>query len=146
VSTNAISVLHVDDDELALELIKHNLEKTDAEIVVYSEKDPHCALDTMKSLKFDCVLCDYEMPGLSGLQLLERIKEIDKQLPVIFISSQMDEKIAAQVLRAGATDYYTKSPDMAQYERLSNDIKRVVREQRELKRRSELEGLLKATI
>ncbi len=66
------------------------------------------ALDLIQSLEIEAVLTDIEMPGMSGPQLLRRIKRLHPDLPVVIISSHQDFEAAREVLRDGALDYLTK--------------------------------------
>lgn len=62
-------------------------------------------------LKPDMVILDYSLPGTNGLEVLEKIKNYDEELPVVIISSQNDVKVAHQLLLAGADDYIVKDED-----------------------------------
>jgi PAS domain S-box-containing protein len=78
----------------------------------------------------DCVLSDYQMPGMNGLQLLRRLKEKGDETPFIFLTGQGNEQIAAEALRIGADDYFTKEAGIAHFQRLVNSIIRVVNARR----------------
>lgn len=65
-------------------------------------------IDLINRQEVDALLCDVEMPGMSGPQLLRRIKRQHPDLPVIMISSHHDFEAAREVLRDGALEYLTK--------------------------------------
>ncbi|MCE7073219.1 response regulator [Dyadobacter sp. CY327] len=105
-----ISILLVEDDEIdAMNLLrairKSQVEIGEVKICKYAED----ALLTLDSWVPGCVFLDYQLPKTSGLELLKKIKERAPQLPVIVLTSQGDERIAVEMMKAGATDYYPKS-------------------------------------
>jgi FixJ family two-component response regulator len=61
--------------------------------------------------RFDCVMTDLNMPGLSGLQLVQHLRQVEPSLPVIVISAQSDPQLRAQVLRSGALAFLSKPID-----------------------------------
>ncbi len=58
------------------------------------------------------VLMDHMMPGLSGLDTLKTVREKNPDLPVIMLSAQGKIDVAVELMRAGATDYFTKPVDL----------------------------------
>jgi two-component system, LuxR family, response regulator FixJ len=57
---------------------------------------------------FGCVITDVRMPGISGLELLERLKAMDSAMPVIVVTSHTDPMIRSRALGGGAHAYLTK--------------------------------------
>ena len=57
---------------------------------------------------FDCIITDVRMPGMSGLDLLRRLRSVDAPVPVIIITSDTDPKTRSQALEGGAHAYLTK--------------------------------------
>lgn len=57
---------------------------------------------------FDCLITDIRMPGISGLELLQRVKSIGANMPIIVISSVSDPAVRLQALALGARDYIHK--------------------------------------
>jgi two-component system, NtrC family, C4-dicarboxylate transport response regulator DctD len=79
---------------------------------VTSEADnASAALAVLESEKPDLVLSDVRMPGLSGLQLLERLRALDPDLPVVLITGHGDVPLAVAAMRLGAHDFITKPYD-----------------------------------
>ncbi|QDU96477.1 ATP-binding response regulator [Lignipirellula cremea] len=71
-------------------------------------KDGQEALECIAADHFDLVLTDLVMPVMGGLELVERIKKLHPQMPVILMTSQGNEHIASDALRAGAASYIPK--------------------------------------
>ncbi|HYA40151.1 MAG TPA: sigma-54 dependent transcriptional regulator [Syntrophobacteraceae bacterium] len=88
------------------------------------------ALDKMRDSNFDIVLLDIKMPGMDGIELQQRLREIDGQLAIIIMTAYASVDTAIQALKQGAYDYITKPVD-------PDDLSRLVRnavEQRRLLR------------
>ncbi|MDX1583886.1 MAG: sigma-54 dependent transcriptional regulator, partial [Thermoanaerobaculia bacterium] len=92
-------------------------------------KNANHALESMERKSFDVALVDIKMPGMDGLELQRRIREIDPELPVIMITAFASVDTAVQALKQGSFDYVTKPVDP---DELSHVVKRAM-EQRELK-------------
>jgi PAS domain S-box-containing protein len=105
-----ITVLLVEDDSIdAMEFMrairKSQVEIDEIRVCKYAEE----ALQTLESWSPSCVFIDYQLPKTNGLELLKRIKRTAPNLPVIVLTSQGDERIAVEMMKAGAMDYFPKS-------------------------------------
>jgi len=100
------SILVVDDELSMREFLKILLEKEGYE--VSTAADAANAIDQIKSASFDLIISDIKMPGMGGLTLLEKIKEIDSSLPVIMITAYASPENAVVAMKSGAFDYITK--------------------------------------
>lgn len=69
------------------------------------------AIDQLKSLPFDIVLLDLNLPDSSGLDSFSRIHQATPELPKVILSGLIDEKIALQSVQAGAQDYLVKGQE-----------------------------------
>lgn len=118
-----IRILHVDDNEDYLDLLGVRLPLEDEGITIDKAKSAKTALSLLSKNDYDCVLVDYEMPGMNGLELLNEAKERHFLIPFIFLTGQGNEEIAAQAFRLGADDYFTKDTTFAHFPRLVNSIK-----------------------
>lgn len=65
-------------------------------------------LDRVRSIAMDLLLLDLNMPGLSGVELIQHIKVHRADLPILVLSMHNDPMIAARMLKAGASGYITK--------------------------------------
>ena len=102
-------ILIVDDEKIVRESLFHWFEEE--EYLVTSAEDGESALKIFSKNKYDIALVDLKMPGMSGLELLKRIKEIDKDIIVIMITAFASVPTAIAALKEGAYDYVTKPID-----------------------------------
>ena len=100
------AILVVDDELSMREFLKILLDKEGYEVSTASEASS--AIDLIKAQNFDLVVSDIKMPGMGGLTLLEKIKEINSSLPVIMITAFASPENAVIAMRSGAFDYITK--------------------------------------
>ena len=120
-------ILVVDDEKIVRESLFHWFEDEG-----YSVDTAEDAVDALKQFdkgKYDLILLDMKMPGMSGLELLSKIKEIDKDSSVILITAFASVPTAIQALKEGAYDYVTKPVDP---DELNNLVKNAI-EQKALK-------------
>lgn len=69
------------------------------------------ALKALQTRRWDVILLDIKMPGMDGMELQQRIMEIDRSAPIIFITAHATVETAVQALKRGAFDYVTKPVD-----------------------------------
>jgi PAS domain S-box-containing protein len=129
-SATEISVLHVEDDPAFADLATRFLEADDggAPLSVETETDPEAAVE--RSAQVDCVVSDYDMPGLDGLAVLERVRERDPEVPFILLTGRGSEEIAARAISAGVTDYLRKGSGSDHFAVLANTIRNAVSRRR----------------
>jgi two-component system response regulator PilR (NtrC family) len=98
-------ILIVDDDEIIRDTL-HELLSSDyhCETAETAER----ALEKLKEQSFDLILTDISMPGLSGLQLLERVLKDYPETPVIIVSGMRDHEHAQELISLGAFDSVVK--------------------------------------
>ncbi len=101
-------ILIVDDDPAIRKVLGISLENSGFE-VISSEGGPE-ALSLLQEGKTepDCILLDIRMPGLSGIEVLTRIKEEFPLISVIMLTAQTDLEVAIDTMRKGAFDYIVK--------------------------------------
>ena len=105
-----ISVLVVDDAPFIRDLVKKCLRNAFPGIVVEDAVNGRKAQSLMMHNSYDMVLCDWEMPEMSGLELLTwtREQENTKTLPFIMVTSRGDKENVVQAIQAGVSDYIGK--------------------------------------
>ncbi|MFB6254578.1 MAG: PAS domain S-box protein [Halobacteriaceae archaeon] len=129
-SQSEIRVLHVDDEPEFSELTADLLESEHSEITVKTKTNVEAALDYLESSEIDCIVSDYDMPGMDGLEFLEVIRDEHPDLPFILFTGKGSEEIAAEAISAGVTDYLQKQMGSEQYTVLANRITNAVEQYR----------------
>jgi CheY-like chemotaxis protein len=99
-------ILIVDDDELMRELLSRYLEKEEYTVRVHSA--PADALNSILSEPPDLILSDIKMPGMTGLELIERVRAMGVATPVIFITGTPSDELALQAKKLGSREILTK--------------------------------------
>ncbi|HEX2962687.1 MAG: sigma-54-dependent transcriptional regulator [Bacteroidota bacterium] len=106
---NKTRILIVDDEKIVRESLLHWFEEEGYE--VDTAEDAEAALRTIDKGKYELMLVDMKMPGMSGLELLDKVKEIDKDTIFILITAFASVPTAIKALKNGAYDYITKPID-----------------------------------
>ncbi|WP_415378985.1 response regulator [Halosimplex sp. TS25] len=122
----AIRVLHVDDDRDLGELVAAALEREDDRFDVLTATNPDDALALLTDERVDCVVSDYDMPGMTGIEFLETVRERDLDLPFVLYTGKGSEEVASEAISAGVTDYLQKGTGTDQYALLANRIDNAV--------------------
>ncbi len=104
------AIVHVIDDDEALRDSLIFLLRT-AEIEARSYASAAAFLDALPLKGVTCVITDVRMPGLSGIDLLRRVKELGIEVPVIVITGHGDVPLAVAAMRYGAVDFLEKPFD-----------------------------------
>ncbi|QKX05894.1 sigma-54-dependent Fis family transcriptional regulator [Aquimarina sp. TRL1] len=112
------------EDEAAIRrvLVKILSEESDKYIVSEAE-DGLLGIEKIKAEDFDLILCDIKMPKMDGVEVLEAVKKIKPEIPMIMISGHGDLDTAVNTMRLGAFDYISKPPDL---NRLLNTVRNAV--------------------
>ncbi|POG55572.1 PAS domain-containing protein [Haloferax marisrubri] len=121
----AMRILLVDDDEPMVELSATFLERelADAETATYTDPEP--ALDELTDGGYDCVVSDYDMPGMDGLELLTAAREQGIEIPFVLFTGKGSEEIASRAISAGVDEYLQKGgPE--EYPVLANKVSNLV--------------------
>jgi two-component system response regulator FixJ len=104
------SVVHVIDDDGAMRESLQFLLRT-ANIRARTYESATAFLDALPRESSGCVVTDVRMPGLSGLDLLRKLKELEVALPVIVITGHGDVPLAVEAMKIGAADFIEKPFD-----------------------------------
>lgn len=127
---DSINVLLVDDDAQFVELVKVFLEREDRALSVTTAVSPLEGLALLEENGFDCVISDFQMPEMNGLEFLREVRRIHGVLPFIMFTSQSSEEIISEAISAGATEYLQKERITEQCATLTDFIRNAVRQHR----------------
>jgi FixJ family two-component response regulator len=96
----------VDDDESVREALSSLIRSAGYGCVVFESAEAF--LDSEDMRRTDCNVLDNCMPGLSGLELQRRLREMNYLVPIIFVTAQEDDEIRSQALEQGAVAFLSK--------------------------------------
>jgi PAS domain S-box-containing protein len=109
IAARSQTVLVIDDNPDDREACMRALLKADERYRLIEAGGGEEGLAVIEEQRPDCVLLDYRLPGMSGLEVLRRIQAIDAFMPVIIMTGQGDEEVAVQAIKGGAQNYLVKS-------------------------------------
>jgi DNA-binding NtrC family response regulator len=87
---------------------------------VEEAEDGLIGIEKIRNDDYDLVLCDIKMPKMDGVEVLEAIKKLKPEIPIVMISGHGDLDTAVNTMRLGAFDYISKPPDL---NRLLNTVR-----------------------
>jgi DNA-binding NtrC family response regulator len=113
-------ILIIEDEEAIRRVLAKILCEENESYEVDVAEDGVVGLEKIKEKDYDLVLCDIKMPKMDGVELLEAVKKIDTEIPIVMISGHGDMETAINTMRLGAFDYISKPPDL---NRLLNTVR-----------------------
>jgi DNA-binding NtrC family response regulator len=127
------------EDESAIRrvLVKILSEENDTYEVLEAE-DGLEGIELIRKEDYDLILCDIKMPKMDGVEVLEAVKKIKPEVPIVMISGHGDLDTAVNTMRLGAFDYISKPPDLNRLlntVRIALDRKELVVENKRLKKK-----------
>ncbi len=106
------SVIIMDEHPIVRMSIEVLLEKNSNIQVVLKTDDNRTAIDYLRTYPVDLVILDIELPGTDGFTLLKRIKSIQENTKILFLSSKSESFYAGRAIRAGANGFVSKRKDL----------------------------------
>lgn len=104
-----LRVLIVDDDQVDRITVQRALRNADIDVDCTEAETGNEALSALKDQIFDCLFIDYRLPDQDGLTLVKAIRQQKIQTPIVVLTGQGDEQIAVELMKAGTSDYLSKS-------------------------------------
>lgn len=122
-------ILCVDDNRDNAEMLGIILHQADDTYSVTTVDDAEEALKIMERQTFDLYILDYALPEISGIELCRKVREKNKQTPVMFFTAMARAADQAEAIRAGADEYLVKPNDLA---KLTETVKRLLNKKSKL--------------
>ncbi len=109
--SQVLNILVIDDDSVDRMAVARSLYKTGIPLEITEESLATMGIDRLTSAEknYDCVFLDYRLPDLDGLALIKALRRLGIMIPLIVLTGQGDEQIAVELMKAGASDYLSKS-------------------------------------
>jgi two-component system nitrogen regulation response regulator NtrX len=114
------TILIIEDEAAIRRVLVKILSEENASYIVEEAEDGAAGYEKIKNTDYDLVLCDIKMPKMDGVELLEAVKKIKPEIPMVMISGHGDMETAINTMRLGAFDYISKPPDL---NRLLNTVR-----------------------
>tara|TARA_R110000851_G_scaffold298770_1_gene454487 strand:+ start:199766 stop:200929 length:1164 start_codon:yes stop_codon:yes gene_type:complete len=121
-------ILIIEDEAAIRRVLVKILSEENQGYEVFEAEDGLTGMETIKKEDFDLVLCDIKMPKMDGVEVLEAVKKIKPEIPMVMISGHGDLETAVNTMKLGAFDYISKPPDL---NRLLNTV-RIALDRKEL--------------
>lgn len=109
--TGENKILIVDDDKSVSDFLERFLRQK-GYAYVQSASSGEAALEIIKNGEVELLFLDVMLPGMNGIEVLRKIKEINKNIGVIMITGYPDEEKAKEAIKLGAYDYIIKPFDL----------------------------------
>src|SRR5690606_28967525 len=103
-------ILVIDDEQSIRETLEEILKFEGYEVETASNGKE--GLELINNKGYDVILSDVKMPGIDGIELLEKSREIAADTPVVMISGHGNIELAVEAVRKGAYDFISKPPDL----------------------------------
>lgn len=104
--TDNVRIMVIDDEPSVLESFKMILKIKDYDVTTFP--DGPSAIAQMEKGKYDLTFVDYKLPGMDGLEVLKKLKEIDPDMEVIVVTAYATESSHANAITLGALEYLRK--------------------------------------
>jgi DNA-binding NtrC family response regulator len=114
------NILVIEDESAIRRVLVKILSEENKTYKVFEAEDGLVGTEMVRDNDYDLVLCDIKMPKMDGVEVLEAIKKIKPEIPVVMISGHGDLETAVNTMRLGAFDYISKPPDL---NRLLNTVR-----------------------
>jgi len=131
-------ILVIEDEAAIRRVLVKILSEENNSYKVDEAEDGLIGIEKIKKEDYDLVLCDIKMPKMDGVEVLEAVKKVKPEIPIVMISGHGDLDTAVNTMRLGAFDYISKPPDLNRLlntVRIALDRKELVVENKMLKKK-----------
>lgn len=130
-----ITVVHVESDPASAETVAVNLAQEDERLAVHPVKSASEGEQLLAESAVDCIISGYELPDTTGIDFLRSVRKEYPALPFVLYTAAGSERVAADAISAGVTDYVPKADESERFAALANRLTAAV-EQRQPARES----------
>jgi len=109
--THRIRILIIEDDPTHATIMRKRLEEADPGYQVQVAYSGEEGVENLRKGKYALVLLDYNLPDGDGLSILDRLRAIDRGVPIILVTVEDSASVAVKAMKRGATDYIIKDKD-----------------------------------
>lgn len=109
-SSGSVNLLFIDDDTSYMAVAQHLLSKYQGKKfnILWKQDGPSAIEELLKNPAVDMLLVDYYLPGPNGLEVIKAIRERNIDIPIIFLTSNRDFRLAIEAMKYGVEDYMVK--------------------------------------
>lgn len=119
-------VLIVDDDAVDRMAVIRAFKGADFRTELFEAIDCASGLILANTYQFDCIFVDYRLPDGNGIELLQKLREQGIRVPIVSLTGQNDDRVAVELMKAGASDYLSKTQiSPAQLRQVFQNVMRV---------------------
>ena len=136
-----LKILIIDDDKVDMVTIVRSISHSGIIADIENAFSAQDGIEKIKSVNYDLIFLDYMMPDSDGISFLKKLRDLDIETPVIFVTSHGDEQIASQAILGGASDYIPKT--LLTPDGVSQSIRNALKLHESLKERKKTELALK---
>jgi signal transduction histidine kinase len=104
-----IRLLVIDDDLVDRLAIRRAVEQSGLDASIEEAGNADEALAKVSAGAFDCLLCDQDLPGLSGIELTRKLRQAGHRMPIVFVTGREAEEVLIAAIEAGVTDFIPKN-------------------------------------
>jgi DNA-binding NtrC family response regulator len=113
-------ILIIEDEDSIRRVLSKIISEENKSYQVEEAEDGLLGIEMISKGDYDLILCDIKMPKMDGVEVLEKVKKIKPEIPIVMISGHGDLDTAVHTMRLGAFDYISKPPDL---NRLLNTVR-----------------------
>ena len=134
-------ILCIEDDAGQASLLQKALERQGHSLSIACSGDE--GLTLLAQHDYDLLILDYSMPGCSGMDVLRNLRRKGNLTPIIMLTGNGNEKVAVESLKAGASDYIVKDPEMGYMELLPMIVSQVMQQELLLRERERMRAAVR---